>query len=230
MATTHCTDHGLRVLVVDDDHDTAYSAAKLLSLHGYAARRAHNSQEAISIATAWLPDVALLDLAMPHIDGLQLARSLRKVPGLSRLEFVAVTGLTGAVYRAQAEAEGFRAYLLKPVPLSVLLHVLDDVAKCKADIRPQEEMPADDMKLRVGYIVRVSVNLAARTCAELLATRWLISRSRSMVQGCQLRIARGEARSSRTMRCSISASSRARVFIHDPAPVPKPTDGGPWGF
>ena len=51
MATTQCTNRGLRVLVVDDDHDTAYSAAKLLSLHGYAARRAHNSQEAISIAT-----------------------------------------------------------------------------------------------------------------------------------------------------------------------------------
>ena len=131
---------------------------------------------------------------MPHIDGLQLSRSLRKVPGLTRLELVAVTGLTGAVYRAQAEAEGFRAYLLKPVELSVLLHVLDDVAKCKADIRPQEEMPADDMKLRVGYIVRVSRNLAARTRPELPATCWLISRSRSMVQGCQLRIARGEAR------------------------------------
>jgi CheY-like chemotaxis protein len=138
MATSQCTDHGLRVLVVDDDPDTAYSAAKLLSLHGYTARLAHNSQEAIGIAGAWLPDVALLDLAMPHIDGLQLARSLRKVPGLSRLELVAVTGITGAEYRAQAEAEGFRAYLLKPVELSVRVRVFNEIAKRQRAVPRQE--------------------------------------------------------------------------------------------
>ena len=141
MATSQCTDHGLRVLVVDDDHDTAYSAAKLLSLHGYAARLAHNSREAIGIASAWLPDIALLDLAMPHIDGLQLARSLRQVPGLARLELVAVTGLTGAEYRAQAEAEGFRAYLLKPVDLSVLFRVFNDIAKSNRAVLRQGAMP-----------------------------------------------------------------------------------------
>jgi CheY-like chemotaxis protein len=102
----------------------------------------HNSREAISIASAWLPDIALLDLAMPHIDGLQLAHSLRKVPGRSRLESVAVTGLTGAEYRAQAEAEGFRAYLLKAVELSVLFRVFNDIAKCNRAVLRQEAMPA----------------------------------------------------------------------------------------
>jgi two-component system CheB/CheR fusion protein len=141
MARTQCTEHGLRVLVVDDDPDTAYSTAKLLSLHGYTARHAHNSQEAITIASSWLPVVALVDLAMPHIDGLQLARSLRNVPGLSRLELIAVTGITGAEYRAQAEAEGFRAYLLKPVELSVFFRVFNDIAKRKGAVPRQETRP-----------------------------------------------------------------------------------------
>jgi CheY-like chemotaxis protein len=158
MATTQCTNRGLRVLVVDDDHDTAYSAAKLLSLHGYAARRAHNSQEAISIATAWLPDVALLDLAMPHIDGLQLARSLRKMPGLSRLELVAVIGLTGAAYRAQAEAEGFRDYLLKPVELSVLFRVFNDIAKRNGAVPRQDTRPG----VKASSVAAILVALRSR--------------------------------------------------------------------
>ena len=89
---------------------------------------------------------------MPHIDGLQLSRSLRKVPGLTRLELVAVTGLTGAVYRAQAEAEGFRAYLLKPVELSVRVRVFNEIAKRQRAV-PRQEMRSGVKAFSVAAIL-----------------------------------------------------------------------------
>jgi DNA-binding response OmpR family regulator len=211
----------LRVLVVDDDPDTAINTATLLLLHGYAARVALNCLEANIIASVWQPDVALLDIAMPYTDGLQLARSLREVAGLWRLEFIAVTGVTGARYRAQAEAAGFRDYLLKPVEPSVLLHALDAIAKrdrrvprpetmpgverirmaaavgCPGSARLEEIALAGESMLRVRYLVSMSSSLAARTRAELPATRSLIARWRSVAQASRLRIARREAMETR---------------------------------
>ena len=113
--------------------------------------------------------------------------------------------------------EGFRAYLLKPMELPALLRVLDDVAKRKGRVRPRETMPgaerisaarvrrpssaclelaarSRDWMLRGGYVASLSRRLAARTRAELPATRALIARWRSVVQEGQVRIARGNAR------------------------------------
>jgi DNA-binding response OmpR family regulator len=233
MTTTQCTDYRLRVLVVDEDADTAISTATLLLLHGYAARVALNCLDANIIASVWQPDVALLDIAMPDTDGLQFARSLREVAGLWRLEFIAVTGVTGARYRAQAEAAGFRDYLLKPVEPSVLLRALDAIAKRDRHVPRPETMPGverismaagaccpgsapleeivltSESVLQVRYIVSMSRSLASRTRTELPATRSLIARWRAAVQEGRLRIARGEAKLARIHHWAAHRSSRA---------------------
>jgi len=215
MTSDPWNDHPLRVLVVDDDHDSADSTAIHLSLLGYPVRLAQDSQEALSVASTWQPDLALLDLGMQRIDGILLARALREVPGLAGLELVAVAGITEL--QAQAQVEGFRAYLLKPMELPALLRVLDDIAQRKGRVRPRETMPgaerigaarvrrpksaclelaarSRDWMLRAGYVASLSRRLGAGTRAELPATRALIARWRSVVQEGRVRIARGNAR------------------------------------
>jgi CheY-like chemotaxis protein len=215
MIRPQVTEPALRVLVVDEG-DAADSLAQALLLMGWSARVAHNSQEAIDIARAWLPQVALLDLAMTHGDGLQLARLLRDLPGLARLQLVALTGVRGAECQAQTEAAGFRAYLLKPVKFPALDHILDDIAKRISAVGSREMMPgADrisaagdaqcpgfalleqlaregDWLLRGRSLVSMSRTLAGRTRAELPATRSLIARWRSVVQEGRRRIERSK--------------------------------------
>jgi CheY-like chemotaxis protein len=205
----------LRVLVVDTDCDAADSLAQALVLMGWSARVAHNGPEAIDIARAWLPQVALLDLAMPHFDGLQLARLLRGLPGLARLQLVTLTGVTGTEYEAQAEAAGFRATLLKPVKFPALDHLLDDLAKRISAVESRETMPGaerisvagdaqcpgfalleqlareGDWLLRGRYVARMSRALAARTRGEVLVTRSLIAQGQSLLQEGRRRIERG---------------------------------------
>jgi CheY-like chemotaxis protein len=118
----------LRVLVIDDDADTTSSTVKVLSLIGLPARGACTGEKALSIASEWLPHVVLLDLGLPHTDGFRLAQLLRELPGLSALQLIAMTGFTDEKYRTRAEAEGFNAYLVKPIESRVLLRALDDFA------------------------------------------------------------------------------------------------------
>jgi CheY-like chemotaxis protein len=118
----------LRVLIVDDNRDVADSAAIMLRMWGYDVRVANCGQDAIGIVASWLPDVALLDLAMPGMDGLSLARRLRSVDGLHELTLIAVTGVIGKAAQAQAEAEGFTRYMLKPCSPSALREALDEIA------------------------------------------------------------------------------------------------------
>ena len=99
---------------------------------GYVVRVANNSPEALRIANSWLPDVALLDLGMPIIDGLQLGRLLRNVPNLARLPLIAVSGHAGAEYRTLAKAVGFTDYIIKPVAPSALLLLLATVRTGRA--------------------------------------------------------------------------------------------------
>src|SRR5262245_47825136 len=102
MTSPQYGDRRLRTLVVDDDHNSADSTAILLALLDHPVRVAYDSQEAISIASTWQPDLALLHLAMPGLNGIHLARALREVPGLAGLVLVAVTGITDHQVQAQA--------------------------------------------------------------------------------------------------------------------------------
>lgn len=118
-------DTRLSVLVVDDDPDTADSLAILLHLAGYHARAAHGGIEAQRLATEEPPDVVILDLVMPGVDGWELAHRLHPVPPGRRPLLIALTGYDGAEARRRAREVGIDLYLLKPVHLDLLAEVLE---------------------------------------------------------------------------------------------------------
>lgn len=114
---------GLRILIVDDNRDAADSLALLCESEAHTTQVAYTSHEAICLAQNFLPDVALLDIGLPDIDGYELATRLRhkgvKVPVL-----VAITGYGQAEDRLRAQAAGFDYHFVKPVNLDDLLTLL----------------------------------------------------------------------------------------------------------
>ena len=106
-----------RVLVVDDNRDAAETLAEALASRGFDARTAFDGPSALALATRFTPDVALLDIGLPVMDGYELARRLREIPGLATVELVAVTGYGQDSDRQRSAAVGFREHLVKPVNL-----------------------------------------------------------------------------------------------------------------
>src|SRR5262245_62590726 len=84
-------ERSLRVLIADDNEDAAEMLAQLVRMRGYQVAVAHDGLEAISSAASFMPDVALLDIGMPELDGHQVAAELRKERG-SDVTLVAITG------------------------------------------------------------------------------------------------------------------------------------------
>lgn len=109
----------LRVLVVDDNQDAADSLAMLLEMDGHLSRVAHDGVQALVLAETFAPEVALLDIGLPGMDGYELAGALRERLGPSLL-LVALTGWSGDDARTQALARGFDVHLTKPAdPLEI---------------------------------------------------------------------------------------------------------------
>lgn len=116
----------LRVLLVDDNRDAADSMAILLEMSGHDVTLAYDGMEAVSAAARVRPDVALIDLAMPGMDGFAVVHALRGMPGLTDTRFIALTGFGQASDRKQTEKAGFHRHLVKPVELETLLHAIAD--------------------------------------------------------------------------------------------------------
>ncbi|SIT39168.1 PAS/PAC sensor hybrid histidine kinase [Paraburkholderia ribeironis] len=109
----------LRVLLVDDNHDSADSLAMLLELKGHDVRIAYEGREALQIAPSFMPELAVIDIAMPKMDGYATLAALRKLPGVADTMFVAMTGFGHAGDREQTRAAGFHAHLVKPVEMAL---------------------------------------------------------------------------------------------------------------
>jgi CheY-like chemotaxis protein len=113
---------GVRILVVDDNVDAAESIAEVLELLGNQVRVAHDGIEALRLARESVPDLALLDIGLPVIDGYELARRLRSEHPTLRL--VAVSGYGQDADRAAALQAGFSRHLVKPVSLQEIESVV----------------------------------------------------------------------------------------------------------
>jgi signal transduction histidine kinase len=114
----------LRVLVVDDNEDAAEMLVSLLSDKGYDARAAHDAPAALRVAAEFLPDVALLDLGLPVMDGYELAAHLRGLPGLAALRLLALTGYGQESDRRRTREAGFHGHLVKPVDIDAIENAL----------------------------------------------------------------------------------------------------------
>jgi signal transduction histidine kinase/DNA-binding response OmpR family regulator len=115
---------GRRVLVVDDNRDIAESLAFMLEDHGNEVRTAHDGPSALNTAAAFCPEIVLLDIGLPGIDGYEVARRLRKLPELSKSLLVALTGYGQSEARHRAQKAGFDIHLVKPVDFQTLSEVL----------------------------------------------------------------------------------------------------------
>jgi PAS domain S-box-containing protein len=105
----------LRVLVADDNVDIAETCATLLGIWGHQVRVAHSGREALEIAEAFLPQVVLLDIGMPQVSGLEVARRIRQAPWGAPMRLVAVTGWGQEEDRQLALRAGFDDHITKPV-------------------------------------------------------------------------------------------------------------------
>ena len=110
----------LRVLVVDDNTDAAELVAMFLGLLGYEVSVEFSAAAALERARQLMPDVCLLDIGLPGMDGKELARRLRRLPGLERVRLAAMTGYGQPHDRRDTEAAGFDAHFVKPVETDAL--------------------------------------------------------------------------------------------------------------
>jgi PAS domain S-box-containing protein len=113
-----------RVLVVDDNADAAESLAVLLRLDGHEVCTAHDGAAALETARGFRPEVVVLDIGLPRMDGYQVARRLRAEVGLTEALVVALTGYGQEEDRRRAEQAGFDAHLVKPADPEVLQRLL----------------------------------------------------------------------------------------------------------
>jgi len=114
----------LRVLVVDDNRDSADSLAMLLELKGHEVRVAYSAAQAGKQVEDFTPDAALIDIAMPEIDGYAALRALRALPALSHTLFAAMTGFGQAADIELTQEAGFEMHLVKPVDAALFDEVL----------------------------------------------------------------------------------------------------------
>jgi CheY-like chemotaxis protein len=108
---------GRRVLVVDDNTDAADLLAEALGALGYTTRTAYDGPSALGAASAFCPDVALVDIGLPVMDGYELARRLRELLPARPPTLIAITGYGQASDRARSRTAGFAEHLVKPIML-----------------------------------------------------------------------------------------------------------------
>jgi CheY-like chemotaxis protein len=115
-----------RVLLVDDNRDAADTLGRLLELWGYEVRTAYDGPGALNQVQAFCPDVVLLDLAMPGMDGYEVARRLRSLPAFEKVLIVALTGNAQARDRRLSREAGIDHHLVKPLDTDVLLQLIEE--------------------------------------------------------------------------------------------------------
>jgi signal transduction histidine kinase len=113
-----------RVLIVDDNLEAAEMLATLLEAHGHDTRVAGDGPSALTIAPVFKPEVALLDIGLPVMDGYELARRLRSIAGFASTRLVAITGYGQATDRRSSREAGFDEHLVKPVNVDRLIKIL----------------------------------------------------------------------------------------------------------
>ncbi len=149
-------DKSLRVLIVDDNRDGADALGLLVEALGNQVHVTYGGIQALDVATAFQPDLMLIDLVMPDIDGCDLATQLRRIPAFKQIKIVAITGLKDERHRVQAMKAGCDLVLTKPTALKEIKAVLASVepvstmisetrkaSKRPDNLQPENRLPID---------------------------------------------------------------------------------------
>jgi PAS domain S-box-containing protein len=118
----------LKVLVVDDNVDAAQSLALLLERSGHEVKTAYDGATALEIAIHFRPNVVLLDIGLPGIDGFEVAKRLRQQPDLAGVVLVAVTGYGQITDKWRSQEAGFNHHLVKPADFGKVRQILANIA------------------------------------------------------------------------------------------------------
>jgi PAS domain S-box-containing protein len=124
VTVPHGARQALRLLLVDDSVDAAMLLSMVLEADGYEVRVAHEGSEALEVAAQFKPEIVLLDLGLPGMDGFQLAREMRKRTDTADALLVAVTGYGQAADRLRSQEAGFDHHLVKPVAAEEIHRVI----------------------------------------------------------------------------------------------------------
>ncbi|HET7756652.1 MAG TPA: response regulator, partial [Steroidobacteraceae bacterium] len=111
---------GVKVMVVDDNVDAAESLSEVLDELGYSSRIAHDGPGALELAHVFEPQLALIDIGLPGMSGIDLAQKLKGQTHTAKMRLVALTGYSRRADREQTHAVGCEAHLIKPVDLHAL--------------------------------------------------------------------------------------------------------------
>jgi CheY-like chemotaxis protein/two-component sensor histidine kinase len=131
-----------RVLVADDNHDSASTLSKMLDILGYETHTAHDGPTTLEAAAEFRPDVLLLDIGMPKMNGYDVARRLREQPWGREVVLIAVTGWGQPEDKQRTHEGGFDHHLVKPVEPTALARLLASVARRRAPWRRLGPPPA----------------------------------------------------------------------------------------
>ena len=114
--------------MVDDNLDSAESLALLLKIQGHEVRTAYDGLSALDVAADFQPEMVLLDIGMPGMNGYEVARLMRQMPEVQNARLVAQTGWGQEEDRRRAQEAGFDAHLTKPVDLASLQTLLAEMS------------------------------------------------------------------------------------------------------
>src|ERR1700677_4363762 len=155
MTTTEKT---LRVLVVDDDRDGADTLGMVFEELGNEVHVMYGGAQALEHANTFRPDLMLIDLVMPHIDGYGLVVRLRQNPAFAQTRFVAITGHVDEEHKSSAMKAGFNMVHFKPVTQSAIEAVLASVFR---EAAPADQMPRLPERATLRQERRLSIGEAA---------------------------------------------------------------------
>jgi CheY-like chemotaxis protein len=113
-----------RILVVDDNHDSALSMAMMLQIMGHDTRTAHDGESALSTAETFLPEVVLLDIGLPKLNGYEVAQRIREKTWGESMYLIAVTGWGQDEDRQRSSEVGLNLHMVKPVEPAALEKLL----------------------------------------------------------------------------------------------------------
>jgi CheY-like chemotaxis protein len=119
---------GLSILVVDDNRDSAETITLMVEMWGHAARTVHDGPAAVDACLQFRPDVVLLDIGLPGMNGFEVARRLREQEGMDNLLLVAMTGYGQEEDRQLSREAGFNHHMVKPIEPAELRALLANAA------------------------------------------------------------------------------------------------------
>ncbi len=129
------------MLVVDDNTDSAELLSELLREAGHEVATAHDGVGALKVLGQFAPDVAILDVGLPEMDGCELARRISRDLGARAPALVSLTGYGQPADRDRCQAAGFQCHVVKPADPQVLLDLVEELAQERDQVRPAPGPP-----------------------------------------------------------------------------------------